>query len=120
MRTAGGSWWEKFVEAGKYLIYPQPLQSVTWLPVSQGQVLAKLDPGRNHLHRSVRHTGNGAEYSTEMVLPSIPSWFDNYQRFREDVPQECRTNAAHWQNDDCWLPVLRGMPRKGQVLRRVY
>ena len=67
--------------------------------------------------------GDGSEYTPtpSTVLPTIPSAFDNYQRFREDVPQECnKTNASHWQNDDCWVPVLRGMPRKGQVLRRVY
>jgi hypothetical protein len=125
MHTAGGSWWDEFLAPWNYSLYPQPTQSATWVPVDQGHLLAKLDPGEQHLHRAVRHMGNGdgTEYTPTptTVLPTIPSSFDNYQRFREDVPQEChKTNAAHWQNDDCWIPVLRGMPRKGQVLRRVY
>ena len=91
------------------------------MPVSQDEKLVKLNPTEKHLHRSVRHMGDGTEYqSPGAILPSIPSAFDNYQRFREDVPQECdKANASDWQNDDCWLPVLRGMPRQGQVVRRV-
>ena len=97
---------------------------MTWVPVDQDQPLAKLYGPENHLHRAVRHmmvmAPNTRRHPTE-VLGTIPSAFDNYQRFREDVPQECnKTNSTHWQNDDCWVPVLRGMPRKGQVLRRVY
>lgn len=123
MYTAAGSWWDEFITPGNYLLYPQPTQSITWLPVNQDQPLVKLYGPENHLHRSVRHMGDGSEYTStpSTVLPSIPSAFDNYQRFREDVPQECnKANAAHWQNNDCWVPVLRGMPRKGQVIRRVY
>ena len=123
MHSAAGSWWDVFVNPGNYLLYPQPTQSVTWLPVNQDQQLVKLDPTENHLHRAVRHMGDGSgvEYTPAgATLPTIPTAFDNYQRFREDVPQQCnKTTPSHWQNDDCWLPVLRGMPRQDQVLRRV-
>jgi hypothetical protein len=121
MHTAAGSWWKTFVAPGDYLLYPQPTQSVTWLPVSQGQALAKLDASENHLHRSVRYMGDGSEYTVGALLPSIPTSFDNYERFREDLPLDCnKTNASHWQKDGCWTHVLRGMPRKGQVVKRTY
>ena len=42
MHTAAGSWWDEFIAPGNYLLYPQPTQSVTWLPVDQDQPLVKL------------------------------------------------------------------------------
>ena len=122
MHTAGGSWWKTFLVPGDYVSYPDPTQPTTWFPVNQDQPLAKLDATENHLHRSVRHMGDGSEYTGGGgVLGSIPTSFDNYERFKEDMPQVCnKTNPAHWQKDECWTHVLRGMPRKGSVLKRIY
>ena len=121
MHTAAGSWWKIFFAPGDYLLYPDPTQSMTWLPVTQNQPLVKLDASENHLHRSVRYMGDGSEYTVGALLPSIPTSFDDYERFKEDMPQVCsKTNPAHWQKDECWTHVLRGMPRKGQVLKRNY
>jgi hypothetical protein len=125
MHTSGGSWWDEFIAPGNHLLYPQATMPMTWHPVNQDQLLAKLDPRDPpekvpHLHRSVRHMGDGTEYSDGMLVPSIPSSFDNYQRFRDDLPRECnKAIAFHWLKDECWIGVLRGMPRKGQLVRRI-
>ena len=95
MHTAAGSWWNEFIEPGNYLLYPQPTQSVTWLPVDQDQPLVKLYGPENHLHRSVRHMGDGSEYTS---TPSSDSP-EHPQRIRQlsAVP---RRRAPAMQQDE--------------------
>jgi hypothetical protein len=99
MHTAAGSFEQLVFDPSGRLWWPNPNQSITWIPIQVNQPLVKLDPTQNHLHFS-----NINEGPLNPVGRSIPGAFIDY---------EVSTDQGV-----TWKWVWRGMPRDGQWVRR--
>jgi hypothetical protein len=103
MHTAAGSFKQLVFDPAGLLWWPDPTQPWTWIAITQGQKLVKLDPGQNHLH-----FGSNNDGPANPAYPngrSIPAAFLDYQ--------VSKNQGATWQ----W--VWRGMPRDGDWVKRV-
>jgi hypothetical protein len=72
-----------------------------YLPVTQGAELAKSGMNAAHLH----FDGNDGAIGVNSGGVTMPIGFSNYEVFDPNVQQ--------------WIPVLRGMPKGGEIIRRM-
>ncbi|MDC0666156.1 hypothetical protein [Nannocystis radixulma] len=89
-----GSFEEVFMDGSPLLFLPQ-LGEQFWLGVTKGEALAKTGANAQHLHLS----------ASDGTL-TFPIAFTGYEVKDTSV------------NPPVWLPVLRGQPKSGQIIRR--
>jgi hypothetical protein len=90
------SWTDVFLGGVPQLFQPDPDHSWTWVGVNEGDELAVVGDNAKHLHFGMR-PGEHATHTAPMAFVSYEASDDGGISFQ---------------------PVKRGMPRKGQIIRR--
>jgi hypothetical protein len=90
------SWTDVFLGGNPQMFPPDPGNDLTWLPVGLGDALAVVGDNANHLHTGMR-PGESSSHTAPMAY------------------------VDYWASDDSgstWSWVERGMPKKGQWIKR--